>query len=264
MLGSLLLVFGGQISASDGVVLFGLGASIFGYADKANRHQAQILQALTAIAASKGSLTILAKDLEPVVVSDAVAAAAAAQAKQWGSSGSGALTVKTLTFVLAGLMCAGVARGQAAYRHDGKFELPDASATPGTVNRDLVADPSGKPHMVDGAEANLCAKDFRTGPFRKVDESRKRKACAEYGIATGCPGSAYEIDHLISLEIGGSDDLANLWPQPIAQARLKDHGTEDVLPKLVCSRKISLREAQMCISGDWVKCAARVKALEGR
>lgn len=112
-------------------------------------------------------------------------------------------------------------------------------------------------------EANLCAKDFRTGPYRKTSEATKKAACAEYGAAD-CPGPKWEVDHLISLEIGGEDALPNLWPQPITQARVKDHGTEDVLPKLVCSGKISLKDAQTCISGDWVKCAARVKKLEGQ
>lgn len=152
--------------------------------------------------------------------------------------------------------------GGARYRHHGAVLLPDARVTPGAVEPALVADTTGRPHMVGGHEANLCAKDFRTGPWRRVDESLKKKACAEYGVAKGCPGPAYEIDHLISLEIGGSDALANLWPQPIAQARTKDHGTEDPLPKLVCSGKINLKAAQECISKDWVACTATVKRLE--
>lgn len=159
---------------------------------------------------------------------------------------------------------AAISGQDAHYRHHGQYALPDAQATPGAVDARLVADPSGKAHMAGGAEANLCAKDFRTGPFRKVDESLKKKACAEYGIASGCPGPRWEIDHLISLEIGGSDDLANLWPQPIAEARVKDHGTEDPLPKLVCAGKISLKDAQTCIRRDWVACEARVKELEAK
>lgn len=158
--------------------------------------------------------------------------------------------------LLAGALCA-----QAHYRTDGSYSLPDAKVTPGAVNRDLVADPSGKTHMVEGHEANLCAKDFRTGPYRHTSESVKKKACAEYG-AKDCPGPNWEVDHLISLEIGGADQIGNLWPQPILQARLKDHGTEDVLPKMICAGKISLRDAQQCISGDWVKCAARIRGLE--
>ncbi len=169
---------------------------------------------------------------------------------------------KRLILVL--LLTAPLAAQQTAhYGKDGAYTLPDARVTPGAVNVQLVADTTGKPHMVNGVEANLCAKDFRTGPWRKVSESEKKKACAEYG-AQSCPGPDWELDHLISLELGGSDGLANLWPQPILQARLKDHGTEDPLPKLVCAGKISLKDAQACISSNWVKCAARVRALEGK
>jgi hypothetical protein len=73
-----------------------------------------------------------------------------------------------------------------------------------------------------------------------------------------------EGDHLISIEIGGCPDcLTNLWPQPMDQARIKDHQVEDVLPGLVCAGKMTLAEAQKCIAGDWVACAARIGHAEG-
>jgi len=143
-----------------------------------------------------------------------------------------------------------------------QYARPNPKITPGAVDARLVADTSKKPHMVGGVEANLCAKDFRTGPWRKVSESEKKAACKAYGQATACPGPNWELDHLISLEIGGSDAVQNLWPQPIADARVKDHGVEDPLPKLVCAGKISLKDAQACVSTDWVTCMARVKMLE--
>ena len=34
-----------------------------------------------------------------------------------------------------------------------------------------------------------------------------------YGIRGSHHGSAYEVDHLISLELGGSNEVANLWPE---------------------------------------------------
>lgn len=65
----------------------------------------------------------------------------------------------------------------------------------------------------------------------------------------------YEEDHLISLEIGGSpDSLNNLWPQPYAGdwgARKKDV-VETRLKHLVCSGKVTLKDAQTAISTDWV------------
>lgn len=148
------------------------------------------------------------------------------------------------------------------YRHDGIYLLPDPHCTPGQANPDMLVDVHRGKFLVNGVEANICAKDFRTGPWRKVSESEKKRACAEYGITKGCPGPGYELDHLCSLEFGCSDSLLNLWPQPIKQARIKDHGTEDKLPKLICAGKISMTEAQKCIEGDWVQCAKKISALK--
>ena len=140
-------------------------------------------------------------------------------------------------------------------------QLPNATFTPGAVDTRLVADVTGAAHLVGGVEANLCAKSFRTGPWRKVSQSEKLKACRAYGITTGCPGPSYELDHLVSLELGGSDDIKNLWPQPIVEARVKDHQVEDVLPRLVCSGKLTLADAQQCVAVNWVACAVRIKSL---
>lgn len=154
---------------------------------------------------------------------------------------------------------------QATYGVDAGMALPDPAVTPGAVDPDAVADLSGKRHIVDGVERNLCANDFRTGPIRariRNFAKLKREACAEYGI-TKCDASV-EGDHLKSIEVGGCPDcLANIWPQPMDQARVKDHQVEDLLPKLVCAGKISLREAQNCMAVDWVKCADKVKRLTG-
>ncbi len=147
------------------------------------------------------------------------------------------------------------------YRIDSGYDLPDPHCTPGQADPRLVADLSKAKHLVDGIEANICAKDFRTGPWRKVSESEKKTACEMYGITSGCPGPGYEVDHLISLELGGNDSVANLWPQPLTQARIKDHRVEDVLPKLICSGKMSMVDAQKCISSNWVACAARIATV---
>jgi hypothetical protein len=53
-----------------------------------------------------------------------------------------------------------------------------------------------------------------------------------------------------------------MWPQQMDQAKIKDHQLEDKLPKLVCSGKITLSDAQNCMADDWVACAARIKTLE--
>lgn len=69
----------------------------------------------------------------------------------------------------------------------------------------------------------------------------------------------YELDHLISLELGGAPaDPNNLWPEKWNNivngqdlgAHTKDK-VENYLHKQVCSNKITLKEAQREISTDW-------------
>ena len=58
------------------------------------------------------------------------------------------------------------------------------------------------------------------------------------------PPSAYEEDHLISLELGGHPtDPRNLWPEPYPRAADVDR-EENRLNGLVCSGELTLAEAQ--------------------
>ncbi len=56
---------------------------------------------------------------------------------------------------------------------------------------------------------------------RNVSYDEKVKVAQMYGIADS-DWPKYEFDHLIPLNSGGSNDLHNLWPQPLAEAHLKD------------------------------------------
>jgi len=88
---------------------------------------------------------------------------------------------------------------------------------------------------------------------RDVPESEKQKVFAEYGITHHDPG-AYEVDHLISLELGGSNDIKNLWPEPhhgAWNAHVKDR-LEGKLHSMVKAHQIALDEAQKEISNDWI------------
>jgi hypothetical protein len=58
------------------------------------------------------------------------------------------------------------------------------------------------------------------------------------------PPSAYQEDHLISLELGGDpEDPRNLWPEPYPRASDVDR-IENQLNEEVCSGKLTLAEAQ--------------------
>jgi hypothetical protein len=82
----------------------------------------------------------------------------------------------------------------------------------------------------------------------------KRQAYSEYGIASHRPGD-YEVDHLISLELGGSNSLRNLWPQSYRtrpwNAHVKDR-LENELHAEVCAGKIPLKTAQRDIARNWI------------
>lgn len=125
-------------------------------------------------------------------------------------------------------------------------DLPDPMLTPGEANRTLT-------------QAKICAPQFRTALFRKVPASLKARVYAVYGLRDhkgACAGpEGCEIDHLISLEVGGANTLANLWPQPYAStpwnAHVKDK-LENKLHKLVCAGMLNLKQAQDEIATDWV------------
>lgn len=158
--------------------------------------------------------------------------------------------------------------GQAKYRHDGQAPLNDLKVTPGAVDEQLIADPSGDKHLVKTSgrlqETNLCAKDFHTGTVRDVELSTKKQVCAEYG-QTGCPSHDFEIDHLISIELGGSNDIKNLWPQPVDARGVVGFHTKDVLENAlhreVCSGTISLKAAQAGIAKDWYAYGVKLNLL---
>lgn len=135
------------------------------------------------------------------------------------------------------LLCAVPALGQARYRKDGPAVLPDARYTPGSVRKASVRD--------------LCP-HADTKAVRHVTEAEKKAACREYGIpAAKCTGKNYEIDHSVSLELGGDNSLQNLWPEPEPQAREMKDKVENWTHAQVCSGKMALPEAQRQIARDW-------------
>ena len=82
----------------------------------------------------------------------------------------------------------------------------------------------------------------------------KTQVFALYGIASHEPGE-YEVDHLIPLELGGSNSIKNLFPQSFLtqpwNAHAKDR-LENKLHAMVCKGEIDLNTAQQEIATDWV------------
>ena len=102
-------------------------------------------------------------------------------------------------------------------------------------------------------KAVICSSTFRTSAIRNVSQSEKYTVEQEYGLAPTLYGSTLETDHIVSLELGGSNDTANLFPEK-ADAHpgyhVKDK-LENRLHSLVCSGALSLRAAQQGIARNW-------------
>ncbi len=132
---------------------------------------------------------------------------------------------------------------------------PVSTLTPADqTNAPLLPDP----RMTPGATLpvtrdDICVPGY-TKKVRNVPVDVKRQVYAEYGIASHKPGE-YEVDHLISLELGGSNSIKNLWPQSYLtqpwNAHVKD-ALENELHAEVCSGKIDLATAQHDIATDWI------------
>lgn len=119
--------------------------------------------------------------------------------------------------------------------------LPDASKTPGQW------------HYRPTPLTILCANGY-TKSVRDLSESEKANVFAEYGIdPKSYPDGAFEIDRLVSLELDGTSDITNLWPQSyltVPNAHMKDD-LEDTLKQLVCAGKMTLADAQTAIRTNW-------------
>lgn len=139
----------------------------------------------------------------------------------------------------------GISSGSQTERAAGSDgSLPDPFLTPGAVST--------------ATKEEVC--NTRTSTIRNVPESLKKQVYLRYGMkgkhdlwcntSEGC-----EVDHLQSLEISGTNDINNLWPQPYIgtwNAHQKDL-LENKLHKMVCDGDISLEEAQTAIRTNWIE-----------
>ena len=125
------------------------------------------------------------------------------------------------------------------------------------------AGPLPNPALTSGVARDITIEQVCTTRWgrdsRAVTATMKRQVYARYHMAPHSGECALsprgcEIDHLIPRELGGADDVRNLWPQPyggLCNAADKDR-LENRLHKMVCAGEISLKDAQRAIATDWV------------
>lgn len=126
-----------------------------------------------------------------------------------------------------------------------------------------LPNPAHTPGLTRGLSTKTICSTRWGRDARHVTEKMKRDVAASYGlkrsqVVSRKRGRCCEFDHLISRELGGADDVRNLWPQPWADAIKKDV-LENHLHVLVCRGELSLTEAQHAIATNWVAAAERYK-----
>lgn len=126
-------------------------------------------------------------------------------------------------------------------------ELPDPQCTPGATDPRVI--------QQDIAQT-ICQPGYTSEVRPPVEETdrAKRELMLAYGQT-----QPNELDHLIPLELGGSSDVKNLWPEQPPSPNPKDQ-VESELHALVCSGKVQLAVAQRLIATDWTTALAKAGA----
>jgi hypothetical protein len=146
------------------------------------------------------------------------------------------------------------------------FPVPDPNCTPGAINPTLTIEV-----LRDRSFTTRCIRDAAT------QEVEKATTYEWYNLPhpSNNSGEAQicELDHLISLELGGADTLDNIWPQcgpsgvSLPQRFFKEKDTvENFLAMQVREGRMDLSETQKGIATDWTQFLdqARRACPEGR
>jgi hypothetical protein len=127
-------------------------------------------------------------------------------------------------------------------------------ATGGVAYATATADPALTPGASNAAVTQatiyqtICTRGY-TSTIRNVSTKTKSAIYAEYHVSKSAQ-RGYVIDHLIPLEVGGSNDIRNLWPQPKPDASKKDT-TENLVHDQVCNATLDLTSAQHIFQIYW-------------
>jgi hypothetical protein len=116
--------------------------------------------------------------------------------------------------------------------------MPDPKLTPG--------------HTMAVTKDDLC-REGQTSIDDKVSIKVKSQVFDLYGIRPDTPGS-YNVDRLVPASLGGSNEIGNLWPQPLSGewSYLQKNRLERRLRRMVCGGEMELKRAQEEIARDWV------------
>ncbi len=118
--------------------------------------------------------------------------------------------------------------------------LPDRRCTPGSV-------------IVESSRSVVCVTGY-SATVRSVSDATKERVYRAYGIASHSR-ETFEMDHLVPLELGGSNDESNLFPEA-ADPRPGFHEkdvVENRLRRFVCVGGWRLAATQKAVAFRWLK-----------
>ena len=98
----------------------------------------------------------------------------------------------------------------------------------------------------------ICAPGYAAS-LKATKESAKEEAFSRYGLRDGVSKTSV-LNHLIPIELGGTDNVENLWPEPMKgdwNATQKD-ALEQKLLGMVCDGSLTVKQAQNAIKKNWV------------
>jgi hypothetical protein len=130
-------------------------------------------------------------------------------------------------------------------------KLPDPACTPGSIDPAVT-------------QRNIHRTICKAGWTSKVRPPESQTEWAKYHVAYPAyhipRRDVSELDHLVPLELGGSNDITNLWPEVGRVPNPKDK-VENALNHAVCDGRVTLAAAQLAIATDWLTAEKRLGLL---
>lgn len=137
-----------------------------------------------------------------------------------------------------------------ALRHsaNGRW-LPDPGCTPGAASSAVSQ---------SNIHSTICITGYTASVRAPESETSRVKTAAMRSYNQPTPGrTTTELDHQVPLELGGSNDIKNLWPEPSDISNGGYRNTKDsverALNRAVCAAhpRVTLVQAQNAINDDW-------------
>src|SRR5579859_4781202 len=141
----------------------------------------------------------------------------------------------------------GTIHGHCSYRDHG--QLPDPHCTPGSIDPAVTQ---------AGLRSTICKSGWTKTVRPPESQTERFKFDVAYPAYRTPRSKRTELDHLVPLELGGSNDATNLWPELGKPSGNPKDSVENALRRAVCDGRVSLARAQAAIASNWMTAQKRL------